>query len=101
MEESFWDKINGFWTRAGIKPAVGNAFVTGLIGILAYWIIDGGTFDATELRLLVGTFLLSLAGVASPPEPGSVMTKRGVVPRTGEGTMGSTYRDPGDITYRK
>ena len=81
MEQGLFDKLNAFWTRLGIKPAVANGFITGLVGILAYWIIDGGTFDAAELRLLVGTFLLSLVGAASPPSAGTVMTKAGPRPR--------------------
>jgi hypothetical protein len=89
MDYTFWDRINAFWTRLGIKPAVGNAFVTGIVGTLAYWIISGDAFDADELRLLVGTFLLGLIGVASPPAVGTVMTKAGPAPRTA--ARGTTY----------
>lgn len=75
------EKLNEFWTRVGIKPAVGNAFVTAVVLSIATWIGYGGPFDLEGIRAAAYLFILGAVGVASPPSARTRMEKGGVVPK--------------------
>ena len=74
-------RLHEFWTRIGIKPAVGDAFVGGVAICVANWIVVGGPFDWDGVRGAAYLFILGAIGVAAPPAARTVMTRGGVRPR--------------------